>query len=310
MSFRAAILVSVAACGGGQSAPSPASARVSIAATAEGKPGEDAVVAQVNGRPVWGSCVAHQGGGKAGLDQCVDFELLAQAAEARGAKDDPEVARALSTALVNRLVETKYEDRYAKPADFGPIIERVVDQNARQMHRPETRDSEYIRVVVDPKAPDLATKDAAAHAIAQKLAEELRGEHGLLVASMQPYADEIRAAATAAGLTVELAAAGTHPRGGLVPTYGDALWAIGAVGDTTPDAIRTQWGWDVILLTNDDPPRDSTREELAAEVFPDLRRSYFEVWEKQVERALGVQIQYFPENDKQLDALPVLGVEQ
>jgi len=52
----------------------------------------DAVVATVGGRPVWASCVAAQAARgtrtrRAALGECVDFELLAQAAEARGVNE-------------------------------------------------------------------------------------------------------------------------------------------------------------------------------------------------------------------------------
>lgn len=301
--MRAAWLLLLAA-GCGSSAPVPAAlaTRVSLVAPPEGK--DDVVVATVNGRPVWGSCVAHQGN----LADCIDFELLAQAAEARGLAGDREVASALDTALANRLVEAKYEDKYRVPSDFGPIIDKVVDDNARQLHRPEYRSSAYLRVVLDPQAPP--DKVAAAEAVATKLAAALQGEHGLLPAHVAAYADRFRGEVASAGFALDEADAGSHMRTGLVAPYANALWAIGAIGDAAPAPVRTPWGWDVIVWTDGSAPMDSTRAQLAAEVFPNLRRSYFDVWARAIEKALGVHIERYEDNIAKLDKLPVLGIQQ
>src|SRR5688500_1194279 len=115
------LLVFAIACGGSKSpsAPAPSGPPASfIAAPAR----DDVQVATVNGRPVWGSCVTGQGARGATRDealaQCIDFELLAQAAEARGLAVDPDVVLATRTALVSQLVAREYEDKYDGPEDF------------------------------------------------------------------------------------------------------------------------------------------------------------------------------------------------
>ena len=81
-------------CGSsGSSGAGPTAAAPSLIATPP-LTTDDAPVARVNGRTVWASCVAAQAGAitagseaerrAAALDQCIAFELLAQAAEARG----------------------------------------------------------------------------------------------------------------------------------------------------------------------------------------------------------------------------------
>src|SRR5262245_17970595 len=121
MRSLALALASVAACSG---APDPASTpraaqAVSLVAPARGS--DDVVVAQVNGRPVWGSCVAAQlqrmpaATRDGALRECVDFELLAQAAETRGLAAQAEVTDETRRALVSRLVETGFEDRHRSP---------------------------------------------------------------------------------------------------------------------------------------------------------------------------------------------------
>ena len=60
--------------------------------------------------------------------------------------------------------------------------------------------------------------------------------------------------------------------------------------------MRTRWGWDIIVWTSGLPTRDITRDQLASEVFPDLRRNYFPLWVTKVQRALGVKVEILEAN--------------
>jgi hypothetical protein len=71
----------------------------------------------------------------------------------------------------------------------------------------------------------------------------------------------------------------------LVKPYSDALFALPAIGDVTPPT-RTSWGWDIILFTEQLPPRDITEAELRAELFPGLRQSYFVYWVNTIAKGL------------------------
>jgi len=146
--MRGWVVCVLAACGGGTS---PAPQRTGPAATtvAPAAGPDDVIVAQVNGRPVWGSCVAAQASRgiarDAALRECVDFELLAQAAEARGLATAPEVTEGTRGALANRLVETGFEATYRSPADVPGQIDRVIAANPLLANRPERRGSTYAR---------------------------------------------------------------------------------------------------------------------------------------------------------------------
>ncbi len=252
---------------------------------------EDVVVAQINGRPVWGSCVAAQARGRddaarrAALDECVAFELLAQAAEAQGFASDPDVGEATRAALVDQLVETAFENRYRTPADLADVIGKILDRNTDRLSTPEGRASAYARVPIAPDAPE--DRDAAARALAGRIAAALADETGLFPIHLDETA---RRLAAGSGLTVEFATTEVLPRANLVNSYADALFTIREVGRIAREPVRTQWGWDVILLTRLIPARERTREELAAEAFPDVRRSYFQVWVNGIVRSLGVEI--------------------
>jgi len=303
MVMRALPFMLLVACGG-PSAPVPAAAVPSVIATPP-LVAEDLAVAQVNGRAVWASCVTTQARGLAGteaarraaaFDQCVAFELLAQAAERRGLAAAPEVAEATRSAAVNRLVETDFEQRYRGPADLAQAIDAVMVKNEWRLHVLELRASTFARFIVpEHAAPEV---DAAAHALADRLAAELTGQTGLYNVHLTEAAERIDA-----GTNVKLEHADVKPthRDDLVDEYARALYAIPAVGQSSP-AFRSKWGWDVVLWTGGVEAKERTRDEVVAEMFPELRRRQFQIWASQLGKKLGVHIELDQAALEQLDS--------
>lgn len=301
--MRALIFMLLAACGG-SSAPVPTAAAPAVVATPQLVAGDDAV-AQVNGRTVWASCVTTQAAGLAGtlaerraaaLDQCVAFELLAQAAEARGLAAAPEVTEATRSALVNRLVETDFEQRYRGPTDLQQAIDAVMAKNEWRLHVLELRASTFARFIVPEHAP--GEVDAAAHALADKLAAELTGQAGLYNVHLTEAAARIDE-----GTNIKLDHADVRPthHDELVDAYAKALYAIPAVGQTS-QAFRTKWGWDVVLWTGGIEAKERTRDEVVVEMFPELRRRQFQIWAGQIAKKLGVHIEVNQATLEQLDS--------
>jgi hypothetical protein len=291
--MRAAVVVVVvvvvlAACGGSSEPAKRVGAGVSATAT-KARP-DDAIVAQVNGRPIWASCVEAQApkattghDARAGLDECIAFELLAQEAERRQLQTDPGVVEATRTALVNRFVEIAYEDRFETPADMGNILLSQIDRNRAWLDVKERRASAYVRFNLKPTAP--ATEDAKAKELMEGFAQKVAGEPGLTPSHLDALAK-----AHFGTTPVEVAIVGFFTKNGLALGYRDALFDIPEIGRTAPQAVRTQWGWDVILLTDVIPAQKYTREEAAAEAFPEVRRGYFNVWVDQLAKDSGVRI--------------------
>lgn len=279
--MRLLVLALLASCGGApEVAPAQGARAASPIATSSGP--TDEIVAQVNGRPVWASCVAAQGARlgdvadakRQALDECIAFELLAQEADKRGLAEDPDVVDETRTAIVNRLVEVGFEERYAKPEDLGERLEKWFRDNAWRMHRPELRGSAYLRVV---------GPDETARPLARSLYDQLANKTGLFQFDLKPLATQ-----PAGALKIELAVVGDKSRKELEPTYANALFAIPDVGRVAPP-VKTPWGWDVILWTGGLAPKETSRDELVADAFPDLRRSFFPIWVNQIAKDLGVK---------------------
>jgi len=285
--MRLALLLLVGCGGSSPSAPSPRPAGPPAALVAPGAGSADVVVATVNGRPVWGSCVSVQ----RSLDPCVAFELMAQAAEKRGLGLDPDVALATRTAMVSRLVADQYEARHFTPAELGTAWTDLVEKRRYQWDHEEVRASHYVRVPAEKVTPE---QDAAAHALADQIAAAAADKTGWLPVELDEAADRI-----AAGRTIEKADVSFKLPAQVVEPYAKALFALPDVGRTSP-AVRTQWGWDVILYTSVLPAVHPTEGELEQQVMPGVKERYFSVWVHQLEVAMGLHVEEHPDALKDL----------
>jgi hypothetical protein len=286
------VLALTAACGGTASAP-PAPVAVAISAIAPPASAADLEVARVNGRPVWASCIGEQLERHASLNrdtalqECIAFELMAQEAEKRHLDTFSEVTDATRTSMVSRFIETAFEAKYKTPADLGEFMTKILDKESWRLSRPELRGSTYIRL---PVAKDAAPEvDAQAKATAQKIADALANESGLSSSTFIELAQR-----AVPGVTFEQSEVPAKPAIGLDKIYGDALFAVPEVGKAS-GLVRTQWGYDIILWTGGLEAKETTRDELAHELFPEIRRAYFAVWVGQIVKERGVQIEVHPE---------------
>ena len=284
-------LVAIAAACGGSPSPTPVPSGPAASIVAPRATEADVVVAEVNGRPVWGSCVSEQvtvgaADRKAALDQCIDFELLAQAAEQRGLASDADVILTTRTALVSELVAAEFEARYQKPSDLGATLDAVLAKNAWRMHRPELRSSTYVRALVPPNAaPEI---EAAAKQIAEKVVAELAGEPGLMPSHLKEAMDRHTKGTSIQVETEDLAQVPATAR--FEAKYLEGLFGIPEVGRISAP-VRTSRGWDVILWSGGLPPYETTRDKLALDVFPELRRAQFSLWIGQLIKAGGIKIE-------------------
>lgn len=263
-----ASLVFLIACGGGSSGPAtPSGPPAQLVATPA--PG-DVQVATVEGRPVWGGCVADQIKRfpkltrKQALDQCIDLELLAQAAEARQLATHHEVVEATRATLVRRLLD-QFASLYPDPDSMRAQIDDVYRQVGTTT-RPEIRSSWHLLVKVDKTAPQPA-QDAARRA-ADQVYTRLKDETGLF-----PHAlEEAKAALGSAATNVEVQNVGPMEKDPTrwAPEYVGAVFGIPDVGRVSP-VIQTQFGFHVILLTELTPETPVSREQ----VFGGLRRRAF-----------------------------------
>jgi hypothetical protein len=163
------------------------------------------------------------------------------------------------------------------------------------MHILQLRASAYSRFVVPKDAPP--DVDARAHALADQLAAELADQTGLFGVNLADAATRVDAGT---GIKLESSEVKPMHQDDLVDSYSAALYGIPAIGRAS-HAVRTPWGWDVVVWTGGVEAKEHSRDEIVAEVFPELRRREFIVWANQIVKQLGVHIEINEDNVKKLD---------
>ncbi len=290
---RAIVLWALMACGDDGRVVADVGVRTQLVTNLAATPGSptDVVVARVAGRPIYASCVqaqaVHARTARAALDECIAFEILAQAAEARGYAEDDDVIEATRAALASRLVETGYEATHQRAESLEPYLSQVLQRDRRPEAMPELRASSYARVNV-PKTATPA-EDAAAQAIVAAIAAELAGQPGLMSADLAAAAK--RRPGPPAVIYADVK---PLPMQGLDTPYAEALFSIDQIGHIA-GPVRTSYGYDVVLLTGVEPAYTLTRERREANVVPELRRQVFDRWVKDIEKTSGTRIQMDPQ---------------
>jgi hypothetical protein len=272
------------ACSGGEGA----AAEVSLEARVER---DDLVVAQVNGKPVFGSCVAAQVAGglaadrAAALAQCVDFELLAQEAARRGLAADAEVHEARKREAVRRFIAAEFVTTVRSYDDLPPGFgARALAKLRETDQQPERRVAAYVRVPAPEDAPSGSPDDEWARGLAGELHAALADHADLTADRLWAIAAEV-----AHGRTFQVGEPFVFHRQGAEEPFAAAAFAIPAVGRVAPPT-RTKLGWDVILLTAIRPKSTRTEEERKAALFPELRRGYFNHWAHQYTRGVAIDV--------------------
>lgn len=290
MRALACAAIAYAACRGG--GRPHAAARAIVLPSIEARPTapDDAIVAKVDGRPIYGSCVAAQAAAlhedrTHALDDCIGFELLAGAAAARGVARDPDVIDGYRQALVGRFLDVAFRDAYRTFTDLPASLRDPAFHNLEwRMHRPEYRFSVYVRATVGEKATP--ADEQAAHALMDQIYARVAGRKDLFPDDLFAIAREVAGPRAIEMLTTPY---GTGVDGPGDPTYTKPLFALGAVGEVTPPS-RTTWGWDLILWTDSLPALETSADDLRAWMFPELRRAWFERWIDDLAREANADI--------------------
>lgn len=281
-----------------RTAPTPAAAgraapRVVVPPVALPADATDAVVATVDGRPIYASCVAAQArpgvDARAALDECIAFDLLAAAAQRAQVDADPDVQHALRRTLASAFVAREFEGAIHTAADLpAELVRPQVDAERGKYTFPEWREAMYVRAVV---APETGLDDATAEALVTAIRAALPSTHALLPAELFETARRVGATQLPADRIGEAAQRGTTPWALELETrpyrtpdddttelpYRRALFALAALGDVSPP-VRTSRGWDLIIMTDRLPAETTSDADIAAALFPKMRQAYFSRW--------------------------------
>ena len=266
----------IAACGGeAKKAPAPARPDA-LRAAAAGR----TVVARVNGEPVYDDCVARQASAgkdlRAALDDCVAFELLAQEALRRGYLAAPEVAEAGRREMVRSLIAAEFTPTLDDPSDIPAAdIKWLWDSQLESSYnKPERRRATYCRVGVKKKTPRGGDRDLKGKAYAEQIHRAMQGltftpELLALTCNLASGGRKVR---TTTSETEPFAANGGYSGGRYAREFAGAAFSIDKIGHVS-EPTRTEWGWDIVLLTDIRPPETTSFADAEPEIREMLLRS-------------------------------------
>jgi peptidyl-prolyl cis-trans isomerase C len=240
---------------------------ISAVALGQEAPGEDPVVATVDGAPVHRAEVEAAARSLPDqmrqmpmqmlygvlLDRVIDFRLLANEAERQKVGDDPAVGPALAQARAAVLREFLVQRE---------IEEGLTEEKLRARYEEKKAQEGFVREEVHARHILVPTEDEAKAVI-----EELQGG-----ADFAEVAEQ-RSTGPSGPAGGDL---GFISREQVVPEFADAAFALNA-GETSQAPVQTQFGWhviDVVERRNVEPTYDETapqlRQELAREIVTAL----------------------------------------
>lgn len=247
-----------------------------------------AMVAQVNGRPVFASCVETQAKAtsidvQAALQECIDFELLAQEAERRGYGGDADAVEARRREAVRALLRRDFEADHDDPADIPLAAVRPVfarPQVHTRYNHPEYRFVYFARGEAKNK-PQEVWDDAERRIRA--LHADLKGKRGL---TREQFWEAVTAHTTDDYKFLAPQRPVNGPRkGGLEENFAREMFAIPEIGMVS-EPVKTAWGWDLLILMHISKARRARVEEVADEIreqmFPSWQKAEFQQWTKQL----------------------------
>jgi hypothetical protein len=285
-------LLLLAACGSGASeAPENAKVRAPLENVVEDSSGR-VVVAKVNAVPVYADCVqrqaqAHHLSRAEALDECINFELLAQAAHKPEYLLTPEVQEPATQELVRAYVAASFKGSRAEDIPDEIVQQLWKEVNRFRYNRPEARDIVFCRVEMPEGASVSSDEYQKARAFFTKLYNELKTRTDLTETDlfMACYGDpeapetELRPFQRAGIETLTLNTFNPQPRNRYDSAFREHLFdGPQAAGMVTPP-LYTRFGWDLILLT---------------EIFPAIATEFAEA-EPELRKALAEEPVYEPQ---------------
>jgi hypothetical protein len=122
-----------------------------------------------------------------------------------------------------------------------------------------------------------------------KVAAAVAGQAGLSGADLVDIATPI---AAAAHVPLEHATTEMYTQRSMDKPYADALFAVPEIGRASP-AVRTIYGWDVILFTNVVPAVHDTPDDTVAGLMPEARKVFFTRWVDGLAAAMTLDVHEF-----------------
>ena len=297
------LLAATAGCGS-DSRPAKRQANPISLDSLEAHPKGRSTVATVNGTPIYADCVArqalaHQLSRHDALQECIDFELLAQAANQPHLLAHPDVQEEGKQELVRSFIDARYQIR--GPSDIpADLVQRLWDKiNVPRYNHPELRNIVLCHIPLDKNQGPQSREYKIGETFLRGLYNELKHkrdlvENDLFAACYERY--------EAAGVhDMKLTTFSLNPREGYDEKYQKAVFDGPERAGMVTAPFLTEEGWQFILITVVSDKLVTTFAEAEAElrqalfeepVYEPKRQSLFDAWYMPLEEGKRITRSY------------------
>ncbi len=276
----------------GTSAP-PQQSKALLQRVAE-DPADRLVVAEVNEVPIYADCVQTQASAHAltredALQECIDFELLAQAADLPKYLQEEDVQEKSTRELVRTFLASEYSLQSPDDMPDSLVQELWKAVSPRRYNRPELRDIVFCRIPL-PKGTSVSSPPSKkASAFLQGLYEDLKDRSdlkkddlfGACYGNPGKLEDEVRPYQKVGIEKLDLSTFTPTPRSRYQPAFQERIFDGPQKVGMVLRPLFSQYGWDLILLTQILPKLETD----FASAEPELRKALFEEPAYEAQRA-------------------------
>ncbi len=211
------------------------------------------------------------------LDNMVRFELLAQAAAARGYANDPEVIRSAKQVMTQKLMREEFENKVRREDITDDEMRKYYEEHQSEYNKPAMRRASHILVKVDEAAGPKAEKEARQKAL--KILKEAKGkekEPNSFRKLAAKYSNDDSNKNRGGDLGYF---ASTEDGGPMVKEFSEAVFKMGKINDLT-GPVRSKFGFHIIRLTGKRDKIERSFEQVKGQIqhrlFKDKRTKMFD----------------------------------
>lgn len=306
-------VIAASACDSETSRPASPRATSVLLDSLDVEPAGRSVVAEVNGVPVYADCVkrqaeAHQRTREEALQECIDFELLAQAAHQPRYLELPEVQEVGKQELVRNFIASRYPVR--GPADIPmPLVRELWERiSPRRYNRPELRDIVFCRIA-PVKGEDADEQSQKAARFLRRIYDQFKTRKnikshelfGACYGDRDPESTAPRPYEQAGVQGLELMTFSPTPRSRYQEAFRVPVFDLVKEAGTLTAPLQNEYGWDLILITRILPELKTEFADAEAEVrkalfeqpvYEDRRQLLFKGWYSPMEKRHKVARSY------------------
>lgn len=240
------------------------------------------------------------------LDSMIRFELLAQAAVAKGLDKDPDVIRAAKQVMTQKLMQVEFEEGMDKNDIPEAELRKYYEENSSEYNKPAMRRASHILIKVTEDAKDSAVKKAKQKA--EKIYKEAlssKKNPNSFRKLAKKYSDD-KATKDHGGDLGYFSK--TEEGGQMLKEFSEVAFSMDKINDISKP-VRTKMGFHIIRLTGkrDKITRsfEQVKTQIQHRIFKERRKKKFDDFIEDLNKNAKIEI-----NEKLLESYNPIGANK